>query len=59
MDDRVQQQFDEVLQTRMVTIDWYAEHANELFDDEERLYRYFNEVYDYVFRDGPWPVTEG
>jgi hypothetical protein len=56
--DRVQRQFDEVLQTHSVTVDWYAEHANELFDDEETLYRYLNEVYDYAFRDGPWPVTE-
>jgi predicted nucleotidyltransferase len=56
--DRVQRQFDEVLQMRPVTVDWYAEHANELFDDEETLYRYLNEVYDYVFRNGPWPVTE-
>ena len=51
-------QFNEVLQTRSVTVDWYAEHANELFDDEETLYRYLNEVYEYVFGDGPWPATE-
>ena len=56
--ERVQQQFDEVLQSPSVTVEWYAEHANELFDDEETLYRYLNEVYDYVFRDGPWPETE-
>lgn len=56
--DRVQRQFDEVLQTRVVTVDWYADHANELFDDEDILYRYLHEVYDYVFRDGPWPETE-
>jgi hypothetical protein len=56
--ERVQRQFDEVLRTRSVTVDWYADHANELFDDEETLYRYLNEVYDYVFRDGPWPETE-
>jgi hypothetical protein len=54
----VQRQFDEVLRTHSVTADWYADHANELFDDEETLYRYLNEVYDYVFRDGPWPETE-
>lgn len=57
--ERVQRQFDEVLQTRSVTVDWYAEHANELFDDEETLYRYLREVYDYVFSNGPWPETEG
>ncbi|PLL11585.1 hypothetical protein C0V75_16335 [Tabrizicola sp. TH137] len=57
--ERVQRQFDEVLHTRSVTVDWYAEHANELFDDEETLYRYLKEVYDYVFSNGPRPVTEG
>jgi hypothetical protein len=56
--ERVQRQFNEVLQTRSVTVDWYAEHANELFEDEETLYRYLNEVYEYVFSDGPWPVTD-
>ena len=56
--ERVQRQFDEVLRTRSVTVDWYADHANELFDDEETLHRYLNEVYEYVFSDGPWPVTE-
>jgi hypothetical protein len=57
--DRVQRQFDKLLQTRTVTIDWYAEHAQELIDEDETLYRYLNEVYDRVFRDRPWPVTEG
>lgn len=56
--ERVQWQFDEVLRTRSVTVDWFAEHANELLDDEETLYRYLDEVYDHVFRNGPWPVTE-
>lgn len=56
--ERVQRQFEEVLLTRPVTVDWYAEHANDGFDDEETLYRYLQEVYDYVFRDGPWPETE-
>ena len=56
---RVQRQFDEVLRTRPVTVDWYIEHANADLGDEETLYRYLKEVYDYVFRDGPWPATEG
>ena len=56
--ERVQRQFDEVLRTRPVTVGWYIEHANADLGDEETLYRYLNEVYDYVFRDGPWPVTE-
>jgi hypothetical protein len=57
--ERVQPQFDEVLQTRSVTVDWYIEHANAGLGDEETLYRYLQEVYDYVSRDGPWPETEG
>lgn len=57
--ERVQRQFDEVLRTRPVTVDWYIEHANADLGDEETLYRYLQEVYDYVFRDGPWPETEG
>jgi hypothetical protein len=57
--ERVRRQFDEVLQTRPVTVDWYIEHANADLGDEETLYRYLKEVYDYVFSDGPWPVTEG
>lgn len=52
--ERVQRQFDEVLQTRSVSVDWWKEHANEWFDDEETLYRYLREVYDYVFSNGPW-----
>jgi hypothetical protein len=56
--ERVQRQFEEVLQTRPVTVGWYFEHANAGFGDEETLYRYLKEVYDYVFREGPWPVTE-
>lgn len=39
---------DEALQTRSVTIDWYAGHANELFDDAETLSRYLDAVCDYV-----------
>ncbi len=57
--ERVQRQFEEVLRTRPVTVDWYIEHANADLGDEETLYRYLQEVYDYVFRGGPWPVTEG
>lgn len=56
---RVQRQFVEVLRTRPVTVDWYIEHANVDLGDEETLYRYLQEVYDYVFSNGPWPVTEG
>ena len=55
----VQRQFVEVLRTRPVTVDWYIEHANVDLGDEETLYRYLQEVFDYVFRGGPWPVTEG
>lgn len=57
--ERVQRQFVEVLRTRPVTVDWYIEHANVDLRDEETLYRYLQEVFDYVFRSGPWPVTEG
>lgn len=56
---RVQRQFEEVLRTRPASVAWYIEHANADLGDEETLYRYLQEVYDYVFRDGPWPETEG
>lgn len=42
-----------------MTVDWYIEHANVDLGDEETLYRYLQEAYDYVFHGGPWPVTEG
>lgn len=57
--ERVQRQFEEVLRTRPVTVEWYVEHANDTLGDEETLYRYLQEVYDFVFLDGPWPETEG
>ena len=57
--ERVQRQFEEVLRTRPASVDWYIEHANADLGDEETLYRYLQAVYDYVFRDGAWPETEG
>lgn len=53
----VRRQFDEVLRTRPVTVEWYAEHANDVLEDEEELYRYLQEMYDYLFNEGPWPTT--
>ena len=48
-----------MLRKRPVTVGWYVEHANDDLGDEETLCRYLQEVYDYVFRSGPWPETEG
>ena len=56
--EQVRRQFEEVLRTRPVDVDWYIEEANANFDDEERLYTYLQEVYDYIFLDGPWPDEE-
>ena len=57
--EQVRREFEEVLGTRPVSVEWYIEHANADLGGEETLYRYLKEVYDYIFRSGPWPETEG
>ncbi|MBK4214643.1 hypothetical protein JJJ17_01745 [Paracoccus caeni] len=53
----IRRNFDEVLEKRLVTLEWYDKHANHGLDDEETLYRYLQEMYDYLFNDGPLPES--
>ncbi len=57
--EQVRYQFEEVLRTCPVSVKWYIEHANADLGDEETLYRYLQEMYDFLFRGGPYPETEG
>jgi hypothetical protein len=55
---QIQNEFEEILRTRPIDTKWYLEHANADFRDDEELYRYLIQMYDFLFSAGPYPETE-
>ena len=53
--ERFRQRFDWVLQTQPISAQEWEDRNDTSFDEDEELHEHLQQIYDFMFRDGPHP----